>query len=243
MTIASITVTAEIRRYEPGQDAEPRYDRFEVSGLENMSVLDVVRSIYENQAPDLAYQFACRIGRCGTCAVRVNGRPVLACQERCKARMRIEPLTPFPVLRDLVVDRTEIEDRLAGLELAPKREAGHPGRPEAIGAELAAKLCNMDSCLLCMVCVSACPAVDERPFDGPAFMLKLRHLAEHPADRGNRLAQAVDHGMLECFNCDACTQVCPADLSPAQAIRDFRRELILGGGKTHGGKTHGGKTV
>jgi succinate dehydrogenase/fumarate reductase iron-sulfur protein len=185
MSIAStITVTAEIRRFDPSQDAEPRYEKFEVSGLSNMSVLDVVRSIYEHQSPDLAYQFACRVGRCGTCAMRVNDRPVLACQERCKETMRIEPLTPFPVLRDLVVDRTEIEGRLAALELAPKRSGAHPRKPEPIDADLAAKLCNLDSCLLCMVCVSACPAVEERPFDGPAFMLKLRHMAKHPADHG-----------------------------------------------------------
>ena len=232
MTTASeITVTAEIKRYDPSQDTQARYEKFEVTGLSNMSVLDVVRSIYEHQSPDLAYQFACRVGRCGTCAMRVNGRPVLACQERCKETMRIEPLTPFPVLRDLVVDRTEIEGRLAALELAPVRTAAHPGKPEPIEVGLAAKLCNLDSCLLCMVCVSACPAVEERPFDGPAFMLKLRHMAKHPADHGNRLQQALEGGMLECFNCDVCTQVCPADLSPAQAIREFRKELFFGTGR------------
>lgn len=230
-TPSSITVTAEIRRYDPSQDAEPRYEKFQVTGLSNMSVLDVVRSIYDNQAGDLAYQFACRVGRCGTCAVKVNGTPVLACQERCKPEMRIEPLTPFPVLRDLVVDRTEIEGRLAALSLAPEREAAHPREPEPITPELSAELCKMDSCLLCMVCVSACPAVEERAFDGPAFMLKLRHMAKHPQDRRNRLEQAIEGGMLECFNCDVCTQVCPADLSPAQAIREFRRELIFGGAR------------
>src|SRR5687767_13492219 len=231
MTTEQITVTAEIQRFDPTQDQEPRFDTFQVTGMPNMRVLDVVRSIYEHQAADLAYQFACRIGRCGTCAMRVNGRPVLACQERCKADMRIEPLTPFPVLRDLVVDRTEIEGRLAALELAPVRASTHPKKPEPIDADLAAKLCSMDSCLLCMVCVSACPAVEERPFDGPAFMLKLRHMAEHPADGRNRLEQALEGGMLECFNCDVCTQVCPADLSPAQAIRDFRKDLVFGRGK------------
>ena len=82
-----------------------------------------------------------------------------------------------------------------------------------------------------MVCVSACPAVEERPFDGPAFMLKLRHMAAHPADAGDRLNQALDAGMLECFNCDVCTQLCPADLSPAQAVRDFRKQMIFGAGK------------
>jgi succinate dehydrogenase/fumarate reductase-like Fe-S protein len=79
-----------------------------------------------------------------------------------------------------------------------------------------------------MVCVSAGPAVAERAFDGPAFMLKLRHMDQHPDNGKPRLAQALDLGMLECFGCDVCTQVCPADLSPAQAIRDFRRDLIFG---------------
>jgi fumarate reductase (CoM/CoB) subunit B len=226
-----ITVTAEIQRFDPAQDAKPRFERYEVTGMSNMRVLDVIRSIYDNQAGDLAYQFACRIGRCGTCAVRVNGVAVLACQEKCKPHMRIEPLKPFPVLRDLVVDRTEIESRLAGLSLAPRRARPHPRHAEPIAPDLAEALCRMDSCLLCMVCVSACPAVEERAFDGPAFMLKLRHVARHPADTGDRLSQAVESGMLECFNCDVCTQLCPADLSPAQAIREFRRELIFGRGK------------
>ena len=229
MTTETITVTAEIQRFDPARDKEPHFDTFSVTGMSNMRVLDVIRSVYENQAGDLAYQFACRIGRCGTCAVRVNGVSVLACQERCKSHMRIEPLKPFPVLRDLVVDRTEIEARLEELKLAPLRTSEHPGMPEPIAPKLAEELCHMDSCLLCMVCVSACPAVEERPFDGPAFMLKLRHMSKHPQDTRNRLDQAIEHGMLECFNCDVCTQVCPADLSPAQAIREFRKELLLGG--------------
>jgi fumarate reductase (CoM/CoB) subunit B len=228
-----IKMRAEIRRYDPGVDAEPHYETFEVAGQDNWRILDVIRSIYERQAGDLAYQFACRVGRCGTCAVKVNGVPVLACQERCKPEMRIEPLTPFPVLRDLVVDRTEIEARYEQHAYAPQRKTEYAGGPEAIDVKLAEHLCHMGSCLACMVCVSGCPAVEERAFDGPAFMLKLRHMAEHPADTGNRLEQAIDAGMLECFGCDLCTQLCPADLSPAQAIREFRRDMIFGGSKKH----------
>jgi fumarate reductase (CoM/CoB) subunit B len=223
-----ITVTAEVRRYDPATDEAPQYQSFEVTGMDNMRVLDVIRSIYENQAGDLAFQFACRIGRCGTCAVKVNGTPVLACQERCKSHMKIEPLTPFPVLRDLVVDRSEVESRYAEMKLTPQRTEPYAGGPEPIDKDLAAHLCHLDSCLACMVCVSGCPAVEERAFDGPAFMLKLRHMAEHPADRGDRLGQAIAGGMVECFGCDVCTQLCPADLSPAQAIRDFRREMVFG---------------
>lgn len=224
----TITVKAKIHRTGDDPDSEPYYESFQVTGVENMRVLDVIRSIYENQAPDLAFQYACRVGRCGTCAVRVNGVPVLACQEKCKPEMRIEPLSPFPVLRDLVVDRTEVESRYAELQLVPHRDTGHRGEPEPVDPQRAEEICRLDSCLACMICVSACPAVEERAFDGPAFMVKLRQFAVHPADTKDRLSQAKEGGMLECFGCDVCTQLCPADLSPAQAIRDFRKEMFFG---------------
>ena len=223
-----LQVRTTILRYDPSSDKAPRYEQFELAATSNMRVLDVLRSIYESQAPDLAFQYACRVGRCGTCAVRVNGRPVLACQERVKCEMKIEPLSPFPVLRDLVIDYSEVQERYRALSLAPIGATQHPGRRMAIPPDQARKVGLMGSCLACMICVSACPAVEERPFDGPAFMLQLRRLAEHPSDHGPRLKQALDGGLLECFGCDACTQVCPADLSPAEAIRDFRRELLLG---------------
>jgi fumarate reductase (CoM/CoB) subunit B len=221
------TVIVNIARYTPGEDAAPRVERYEIAAAPNLRVLDVLRVVYEEHAGDLAFQFACRVGRCGTCAVKVNGTPVLACQERCKPEMTIEPLSPFPVLRDLVVDRTEVEARYAELDLTPRPAAG-ASLPRPVDPARAEELCRLDSCLACMVCVSACPAVDERAFDGPAFMLKLRHMDRHPDNATPRLAQAIEHGMLECFGCDVCTQVCPADLSPAQAIREFRGDLLRG---------------
>lgn len=220
----TLTVQARVYRCDPSEGSEARYDSFEVSGTENMRVLDVFRSIYENQAGDLAFQYACRVGRCGTCSVRVNGRPVLACQERAKKRMTIEPLAPFPVLRDLVVDRSEAEERYAALDLVPERLEPHPGTPDSIDPDKAREVGVLGTCIGCMICVSGCPAVHDRPFDGPAFMLQLRRLDEHPADDGPRLDQALSGGMLECFGCDACTQLCPVGLSPADTIRDFRRD-------------------
>jgi len=225
-----IRVTAQIRRFTPGEDEAPRYETYSVAGADNMRVLDVIRSIYANQAGDLAFQFACRIGRCGTCAVKVNGVPVLACQERCVPEMRIEPLTPFPVIRDLVIDRTEIEARYTDLELVPTQQPATAEYPLPMNPQVAEKIGHLDSCLACMICVSACPAVEERPFDGPAFMLKLRYMDQHPQNDVDRLPSALEGGMLECFGCDTCTQLCPADLSPAQSIRELRRGMVFGSG-------------
>lgn len=225
----AMTSRVRVYRADPSMNEPARFEEFEVGGPEGMRVLDVLRTVYETQARDLAFQYACRIGRCGTCAVRVNGKPVLACQERATATMTVEPLGVFPLVRDLVVDRTEVEQHYLELELEPQREIPHSGAIDPVEPSLGREIGVLGGCIGCMICVSACPAVEDRPFDGPAFMLQLRRLSKLPADRGDRLSQAVDHGMLECFGCDACTQLCPADLSPADAIREFRKEVLTGG--------------
>ena len=67
-------------------------------------------------ATDLAYRWFCGSKMCGTCAVRMNGREVLACWEAVEPDMTIEPLRNLPVIRDLVVDRAPFERKVAALE-------------------------------------------------------------------------------------------------------------------------------
>lgn len=70
-------------------------------------VLDLLHWIRENADATLAYGYSCRIARCGTCAVLLNRRPVLACQElvrHCQSKVSIEPLKGMPIIRDLIVD-------------------------------------------------------------------------------------------------------------------------------------------
>jgi succinate dehydrogenase/fumarate reductase iron-sulfur protein len=231
----TMTVRARVYRCDPSTGDPAHYDVFDVSGPVGMRILDTIRSIYDQQDDNLAFQYACRIGRCGTCAIRVNGRPVLACQERARSEMTIEPLAGFPVIRDLIVDRTEIERRYASLRLVPERAAPHSGEPEPIDPSTQRDVGLMGSCIACMICVSGCPAVHDRPFDGPMMMLQLRRLREHPADRAPRLQQALAGGLLECYGCDACAQLCPVELSPVSAIRAFRKDVLLGErtGKEH----------
>ena len=81
-----------------------------------MRVLDALNFIAENQAGDLAYRWFCGSKMCGTCAVRMNGREVLACWEAVEPEMTIEPLRNLPVVRDLVVDRAPFERKVAELE-------------------------------------------------------------------------------------------------------------------------------
>ena len=82
-----------------------------------MRVLDALNWIAENDAHATSrYRWFCGSKMCGTCAVRMNGREVLACWEAVEPDMTIEPLRNLPVIRDLVVDRAPFERKVEALE-------------------------------------------------------------------------------------------------------------------------------
>jgi hypothetical protein len=107
------TIIMRVRRQENGSI---RYDTFDVPYRKWMRVLDALNWIAENAATDLAYRWICGSKMCGTCAVRMNGREILACWEAVEPEMTIEPLRNLPVIRDLVVDRAPFENKVARLE-------------------------------------------------------------------------------------------------------------------------------
>ena len=107
-------LTVRVRRFEEGRAFD--LQEFRVPYQKWMRVLDALNWIAENKAPDLAYRWFCGTKMCGTCAVRMNGREVLACWEAVEPDMTIEPLRNLPVIRDLVVDRGPFERKVASLE-------------------------------------------------------------------------------------------------------------------------------
>ena len=97
----------KIFRFDPAVDKEPRYETYEVppEAWKDRKVMDVLKYIYRNFAPGLAFREACYQGLCGGCTVRVNNKPVLACDAFAQQRMLIEPLSKNKALKDLITDR------------------------------------------------------------------------------------------------------------------------------------------
>lgn len=90
-------------KFDPQVDTEPRYDEYHVP-YRGRTVLVVLRYIYENLDSTFAFRWACTSSHCGSCAVSVNGKPVLACMKSAEKDMRIEPHPKFRVIKDLLVD-------------------------------------------------------------------------------------------------------------------------------------------
>jgi succinate dehydrogenase/fumarate reductase iron-sulfur protein len=203
-----------VRRHERGIAGE--LELFEVPYRKWMRVLDALNWIAENTVPDLAYRWYCGSKMCGTCALRMNGREVLACWEAVEPDMLIEPLRNLPVLRDLVVDRSPFERKVAGFEPWLERAAPYAGFPEPLSHKQTKSAAKALDCIGCMACYSACPVIGLgglTDFAGPAPLVQLGQTALDPRNNPKKVARALAQtGIFHCVSCYKCEEVCPAHI-------------------------------
>jgi succinate dehydrogenase/fumarate reductase iron-sulfur protein len=206
------TIALRIRRDDRRGTAD--YQDFAVPYQPSMRVLDALNWIGENTASDLAYRWFCGSKMCGTCAVRMNGREVLACWEAVEPRMTIEPLRNLPVIRDLVVDRGPFDRKVAELEPWLERPAPYAGFPEPLTHKQMKYVSKALDCIGCMCCYSACPVIglgDLTDFAGPAPLVQLGQTALDPRNDSAKAARSLARtGIFHCVSCYKCEEVCPA---------------------------------
>ena len=95
-----------IIRVNPSKDEKSFQVEYKIpyDAWNGRKIIDVLRYIYENLAPDLAFREPCGHAACGSCTIMVNKKPVLACSTLAEKEMLVEPLTGHRVIRDLVVE-------------------------------------------------------------------------------------------------------------------------------------------
>lgn len=201
---------------------------FEVDVVEPAVVLDVLLSV-QRLDPTLGFRYSCRVSMCGTCAVRVDGRPALACQTRVPTgeSLTVEPLTGMPVVRDLIVDTTPFWD--AWRSVRPWFVPRTDGAEVTLAADDPSRA-NVESgldCIGCGVCWTACDLTRSRQgFAGPAALNRAMVLAADARDGARRERLRVagrEGGVTRCHYVHACSGACPKGLDPAASIRRLRR--------------------
>ncbi|WAC04978.1 MAG: succinate dehydrogenase/fumarate reductase iron-sulfur subunit [Methanoregula sp.] len=207
-------LTVEVYRFDPTTDTSGRLVPYTVQMNEGARVLHVLHAIHDSIDQTLSYRYCCGSGQCGSCAVQVNGEPVLACMEEARDGMIIEPLK-LAIKRDLVVDLAQNLDSIAFL--TPKSELVMPAKEEIDAIK------PLRSCIECLCCVSVCPAMDVTKFLGPTAMRQEMRLTLDPRDSKDRIPEAVEQGLFTCTSCQACWKVCPKDIEiPGKAIEKLR---------------------
>lgn len=207
-------ITVKIKRFDPDKDKEPYFQTYTVKVNEGARVLNVLHAIHDTIDPTLSYRYSCASGQCGSCAVRMNGEPVLACMEEAKDNSTIEPIN-LTVKKDLVVDLLPKLEEVASF--FPRKEIALPKKQDIDAIK------PLRDCIECLACVSVCPAMDVTKFLGPTAMRQEMRLALDPRDSGDRISDAVRDGLFNCTSCQACWKVCPKNIEiPGKAIEKLR---------------------
>lgn len=216
---------------EDGRFAEHR-----VPKRANQTVLDVVSYIQRELDETLSYRFACRVGMCGSCAMRVNGKPRWTCRTHVEkvvgdGQLTIEPLRNLPVIKDLVTDMApffdkwrEAEGPFLGRDGGGATDDFAVVEPDSPARRLADQA---QECIGCGVCYSACDVVTWNPdYLGPAALNRawVQMNDERDAGQDARLrAVSGDAGCHACHSQQSCTLRCPMGLDPAGAIAGLKR--------------------
>jgi succinate dehydrogenase/fumarate reductase iron-sulfur protein len=215
---------ATVFRYDPERDPEPRHEIYGFPFEPGMSVLDVAMYIYERIDGTFGFSYCCRNSHCGLCGARINGKPGLMCRESATREMTLEPLANLSVIRDLIVDRDEYEDRMAGLRLFLDRVSRPESEPETIDLKDHQRFKIASRCVECYSCLSDCVAYKEEKhaFIGAAGIVQMARHVFDPRDELNREVIAYSSGIFKCTLCGKCDAACPHGISPKENIESLQ---------------------
>ncbi|NKQ40674.1 MAG: succinate dehydrogenase/fumarate reductase iron-sulfur subunit [Sulfurovum sp.] len=195
--------------------------------LRHPTLLQAFIEIRENIDPSLGFDYACKSGVCGACAVRVNGEELLACQYDARSGDSIEPLRNFDIIKDLIVDKN------LSTELIKKAKISIDNHSSVtLDAGDETKTIEQSNCILCCSCYSACPALDEKEdFLGPFVLTRvLRYANDNRAEASKTMMDTIQkNGIWDCVLCSACTDVCPQYIdSKEDIVQLIKKSLSLG---------------
>jgi len=221
----------EIFRYLPDKAGEPTMQTYEIPFHKDWVVLDAMNYIKNEIDGTLSYRWSCQMGVCGSCGIMINGVPKLSCATFLKDyfpnKIQIEPLTGFPVERDLIIEMDDFMEKLSEVKPYIIREENQEktldeGEHIQTPAELA-HFKQYSMCINCMLCYAACPiyALDST-FIGPAAIALAQRYNLDSRDQGENIRQETissHEGIWECTFVGECSAVCPKDVDPAAAIQ------------------------
>ncbi len=225
----SYTIKLNIKRYDP--DTRKSWIQgyeLEVGGV--LRFTDVFRKINNELDSSLAWNSSCEHAQCGTCSVKVNGKPLLACEllvENAVAHFgttffQVEPITIAPVVRDLIVDLDKAYERVHKVKpyiINPKKNPDTENEYQIDPQDLE-RYVEATRCINCFCCAEACIS-SHKGFLGPnavmASIVRLMDPREQAEEERLELLYS-EEGVYRCHTSRACSFVCPKEIDVAHFI-------------------------
>ncbi|WP_138415450.1 succinate dehydrogenase iron-sulfur subunit [Aquibacillus sediminis] len=240
--MAEKTITLIITRQD-NPESKPYEETFEIPYRENMNIISALMETQQNpvnakgeKTSPVNWESNCLEEVCGACSMVINGTPQQACStlvDQLEQPIRLEPMATFPVMRDLVVDRSRMFDSLKKVKAWIPIDGTHDLGPGPRMPEKKRQWAyELSKCMTCGVCLEACPNVNSNSeFIGPAPLSQVRLFNAHPTgemNKGERLdALMEDGGLSGCGNSQNCVQVCPKGIPLTTSIAALNRDTNI----------------
>ena len=239
--MAERTIVLNIKRQDSPQ-SESYWQEFEIPFKVDHNVISILMEIRRNpvtrqgkrvSAP--VFHANCLEEVCGACTMVINGRVRQGCTAlatHLPSPTTLEPMTKFPVIRDLATDRSVIFENLkavkAWVPIDGTYDLGPGPRVYPKEQEVAYPLSR---CISCCCCMEACPQFNEDTgFVGAATISQVRLFNTHPTGKAleqDRLAALMgDGGIQECGYAQNCVEVCPKDIPLTKSISEVGGQVM-----------------
>jgi succinate dehydrogenase / fumarate reductase, iron-sulfur subunit len=221
-------ITLMISRYDPDRQRS-WVQGYQLTAGRILRFVDLFQKINDEQDPTLAWRSSCEHGQCGTCGMRINGKPLLTCELLVENAVRlfkthtftVEPLTVAPVIRDLVINMEEAYEQVHFIKpyiIKPAPEHAEGDEYRISPSELATYV-EATRCINCFCCATAC--VTQKNYLGPNAMLANIVRLMDPRETANQERMDTlysNQGAPRCRTARACSFVCPKEIDIAHFI-------------------------
>jgi succinate dehydrogenase / fumarate reductase iron-sulfur subunit len=243
-----------LRQDGPDKPDTRRWEEFDVPWEPQMNVISALMRVQKNpvttdgaKVAPVVWEMSCLEEVCGACTMLIDGKvrqscsamvDVIAPPDKGDQVITLQPMTKFPLVRDLMVDRSRMFEDLkhvhAWIQLDGSHELG-PGPRQAPESQETAY--PLSRCMTCGCCLEACPQIGARAsFVGPAAINQVRLFNLHPSGRlhsAERLETLMgEGGVQDCGKAQNCVEVCPKEIplvdSIASVSRDVTKHMLFG---------------
>jgi len=231
-----------------GVDGEQYWEAFEQELTPRLNVIAALMriqknpiNIYGHPTTPVVWESGCLEEVCGSCSMLINGVPRQACsailenlmEESGTPIITLAPLSKFPLIRDLCVDRSCMFSHLKRIKAWVPVDGYYPAGPGPdVTPEKQEIMYQHSTCMTCGCCLEACPQFNSHsPFIGPAAIGQARLFSIHPTARSlhterSRILQQED-GIASCGNAQNCVRVCPKKIPLTDAIAAAGRDTTV----------------
>ncbi len=237
-----------ILRFDPHiKGDKPRMETYEIEEAPGMTLFIALNDIRQHHDASLKFDFVCRAGICGSCAMIINGKPDLACRTLTKklpGEITLAPLPVFELIGDLSVFTGNwmrgLNERLEAWIHEEESKFNFNLLEEPMEPELADEIYELDRCIECGCCVAGCGTIQMREeFVGAVGLNKIARYQLDPRDKRSDKDYydliGDEDGVFGCMTLLGCEDVCPKNLPLQSKIAYLRRKMLTIGIKDKSG--------